>query len=76
MPLAGLIDIDLERKRMTKEIGRLEGLKKGIDSKLKNEKFLANAPEDVVANEREKQQNVTANLEKLRLNLESLDAAE
>ena len=54
LPLKGLIDTDKEIARLTKE---LEKLRKGIamtEGKLKNEKFLAKAPADVVQSEKEK----------------------
>jgi valyl-tRNA synthetase len=73
VPLEGLIDIELERKRLEKEIARVTGLVNGIDSKLGNAKFLSNAPEDVVAREHEKQAAFRLNLEKLHANLHSLD---
>ncbi len=73
VPLEGLIDIDLERKRLQKEIDRVTGLVNGIDSKLGNAKFLSNAPEDVIAREREKQAAFRLTLEKLHANLHSLD---
>ncbi|MCZ7554942.1 MAG: valine--tRNA ligase [Bacteroidia bacterium] len=73
VPLEGLIDIDVERKRLEKEIARVTGLVNGIDSKLGNAKFLSNAPEDVVARERDKQAAFRLNLEKLHANLHSLD---
>jgi valyl-tRNA synthetase len=72
VPLEGLIDIDVERTKTQKEIQRMEGLLKGIDSKLGNDKFLANAKPEVVEREKEKQENFRASLEKLRENLESL----
>lgn len=73
VPLEGLIDIELERKRLGKEIERVTGLLKGIDSKLGNAKFLSNAPDDVVARERDKQAAFRLTLEKLHANLHSLD---
>ena len=54
LPLTGLIDIEKETARLTKE---LEKLRKGIAStegKLNNEKFLSKAPAEVIAAEREK----------------------
>ncbi|MBQ7197876.1 MAG: valine--tRNA ligase [Selenomonadaceae bacterium] len=54
LPLKGLIDMEKEIARLTKE---LEKLRKGIamtEGKLNNEKFLAKAPADVVQSEREK----------------------
>ncbi|MBN1448416.1 MAG: class I tRNA ligase family protein, partial [Bacteroidetes bacterium] len=73
VPLEGLIDIDVERKRLHKEIDRVTGLLKGIDSKLGNAKFLENAPADVIEREHEKQVSFRRNLEKLHSNLHSLE---
>ena len=52
MPLAGLIDIDAERGRLGKEIGKSEKEIAGLEKKLANADFLARAPEDVVAEQR------------------------
>ncbi len=54
VPLAGLIDIDIEKKRLDKEIGRLSGVIKGANTKLSNPKFVENAPAKVVEHERNK----------------------
>ena len=54
LPLGGLIDVDAERARLTKAIGKIEGDIKKLESKLANEKFVANAKPEVVAGEREK----------------------
>ncbi len=48
VPLAGLVDIDAEKARIRKEIGKAEKEVKGIEKKLSNEKFLARAPKEVV----------------------------
>jgi len=72
VPLIGIIDLDAERKRLDKEIARLQGLIDGIERKLKNESFVAKAPRDVVEKEREKQRNMTLNMEKLKANLVAL----
>jgi valyl-tRNA synthetase len=52
MPLAGLIDIDAEKGRLGKEIGKSEKEIAGLEKKLANADFLARAPEDVVAEQR------------------------
>ncbi len=54
VPLAGLIDVAAEQARLKKEIAKLQGGLTGIVNKLSNEKFLANAPEAVVAKEQER----------------------
>ena len=74
MPLEGLIDIVVEKNRLVKEITRIEGLLKSIVSKLGNEKFVANAPPDVVEHEQLKQRNFTLTIEKLKENLTALEA--
>jgi valyl-tRNA synthetase len=72
IPLEGIIDLDAERKRLEKEIARLQGLVDGIERKLANASFVEKAPKNVVEKEREKQKNITMNMEKLKANLEQL----
>lgn len=73
VPLEGLIDLDKERKRIQKEIDRLEGFLKSIEGKLNNDGFVNNAPDDVVQREHDKKEDTETNLEKLRSILEELD---
>jgi valyl-tRNA synthetase len=73
VPLEGLIDIAVERQRLGKEIERIAGLLKGIDSKLGNAKFVENAPAEVVDREKDKQASFRRTLEKLHTNMHSLD---
>ena len=54
LPLGGLIDVDAERARLGKAIGKVETDIDKIEKKLGNEKFLANAKPEIVAGEREK----------------------
>ncbi|WP_285295809.1 valine--tRNA ligase [Aureimonas altamirensis] len=54
LPLEGIIDIAAEKARLAKAIARLEDEISRIDKKLQNERFVANAPEEVVEQEREK----------------------
>jgi valyl-tRNA synthetase len=73
IPLEGLIDLDVERQRIQKEIARLEGSLSGIDKKLSNEKFVANAAPEVVEKERTKQKDWIENLNKLKEILSNLN---
>ena len=57
VPLAGLIDKAAEATRLEKEIGKLEKNLLGITAKLSNAKFVDNAPEEIVATERERQRS-------------------
>ncbi len=72
VPLAGLIDIDKEQSRLDKEIERLKKLIRGAESKLSNDKFISNAPENVVMHEKEKLQNCKEQLELVRKNRKEL----
>lgn len=56
IPMAGLIDKQVELDRLTKEIARIEGEVQRIEGKLSNASFVDKAPEAVVAKEKEKLQ--------------------
>ncbi len=48
LPLAGVIDIAVEKARLDKEVGKLDAEIGQIDKKLGNEQFVAKAPEEVI----------------------------
>ena len=54
IPLAGLIDKDAELQRLHKKMQKHEQDIKRLEAKLNNNKFVANAPEEVVNKEKEK----------------------
>jgi valyl-tRNA synthetase len=66
LPLEGLIDFAAERARIGRETKRLEGEVKRLEGKLGNAKFVANAPEEVVAEEREKLARYADELARMR----------
>ncbi len=68
------IDVAKERERLTKERERLENLQRGAQGKLGNERFVAGAPEDVVANERKKLQTALEGLAAVDAALSALDS--
>jgi valyl-tRNA synthetase len=74
LPLEGVIDFDAERGRITKEVTRLDGEMKRLDGKLSNERFVANAPEEVVAEQREKLAEYRSQREKMIEALERLSS--
>jgi len=54
VPLAGLIDKEAELARLDREIAKLDKNIQILSGKLNNQKFVDNAPPEVVAKEREK----------------------
>jgi len=72
LPLEGIIDIAAEKARLDKETKRLSGEIEKIDKKLGNAQFLERAPEEVVAEQRERRAEYAAALEKVRSALEML----
>ena len=55
VPLGALIDVEAEIAKAEAELKRLQGFIIGVQKKLSNERFVANAPEAVVALERKKE---------------------
>lgn len=72
VPMAGLIDVTAEAARLTKEIEKLSKEIQRVEGKLGNQKFVANAPEAVVAKEQEKLANYQTDLSKLNDQLEKI----
>ncbi|MGI8724019.1 MAG: valine--tRNA ligase [Methyloceanibacter sp.] len=75
LPLAGVIDIDAESKRLKREIDRVGSEIKQLDAKLANEKFVSRAPEHVVEEQRERKTEAVAVAAKLTQALKRLEAA-
>ncbi len=72
IPLAGLIDMDAERKRLAKEIEKAQKEIEQIDRKLGNEAFVAKAPEKVVILQKERRAGYAAEVETLQTALDGL----
>jgi valyl-tRNA synthetase len=70
LSLKGIIDLDAENKRLQRELAKAEANVKRLDAKLANERFIANVPEEVVEEEKEKLEE--ANLQRAKI----LDALE
>jgi valyl-tRNA synthetase len=75
LPLKGVIDLSAERTRLDKEIAKADADIKRVDAKLGNEKFVANAPEEIVEEEKEKREAAVARKEKILEALERLKNA-
>ncbi|HGO5816214.1 TPA: valine--tRNA ligase [Mannheimia haemolytica] len=74
IPMAGFINKEAELARLTKEMDKLKGEVARIEGKLSNEAFVAKAPEQVIAKEREKMQEYLSGLEKLQVQYQEIEA--
>ncbi len=72
IPLEGLIDINVERARIEKELSRLLNSFNGVRKKLENENFVSKAPADVIEKEKNKLADWEKALEKLQAILDDL----
>ncbi len=72
IPLEGLIDLEQERGRLEKEIGRVTQLLEKSSKKLSNEDFLKRAPREIIQKEKAKKEEYSRMLEKLNQNLEGI----
>lgn len=66
LPLAGLIDVEKETQRLSKELAAMEKDLKRAGGKLNNAGFLAKAPEDVIAKERAKYEELSGKIEAVK----------
>ena len=72
LPLAGLIDKEEEIARLENELNRLNGELKRVKGKLSNEKFVSNAPTDIVDAERQKEAGYQSQYDEVENRLSSL----
>jgi valyl-tRNA synthetase len=75
LPLKGVIDFSAEKARLDKELARADADIKRVDAKLGNEKFVANAPEEIVEEEKEKREAAVERKAKIVEALERLNKA-
>jgi len=66
LPLEGVVDLPAEAARLSKEIGKLDGELGKMDAKLNNKDFIGRAPEEVVEELRERREDASASVAKLR----------
>ncbi|WP_272022000.1 valine--tRNA ligase [Olleya namhaensis] len=72
IPMDGAIDVEAEIVKLTEELNYTEGFLKSVQKKLSNERFVAGAPEQVVASEKKKEADALAKIETLKSSLASL----
>jgi valyl-tRNA synthetase len=65
LPLAGVIDLAVEKARLQKEVGKLDGEITGVDKKLGNEQFVAKAPEEVIEEQKARRAAASDRREKI-----------
>ncbi len=73
VPLSKNIDVAAEKDRLAKELEYNKGFLKSVEIKLANEKFIANAKPELVANERKKQADAEAKIKAIEEQLTGLD---
>ena len=72
IPFAELVDVAQETERLRKEENRLEGELARVNGMLSNERFLSRAPEEKIAQEREKLAKYTQMMEQVKQRLAQL----
>ena len=70
--IGNLIDVEAETAKLTAEVQRLEGFLAGIEKKLSNERFVANAPAAVVEMERKKKADAESKIAALKESISKL----
>lgn len=66
LPLAGMVDLEEERRRISKDLAEAEKELQRAQNKLANEGFITKAPPEVVAKERQKAESLLATVERLK----------
>jgi valyl-tRNA synthetase len=72
IPISGVIDVEAEIVKIEEELKYTKGFLQSVQNKLSNERFVNNAPEQVIAVERQKQADAAAKIETLEKSLASL----
>ena len=72
IPITGNINIEEEIAKLSEELKYIQGFLKSVQSKLSNEKFVAGAPEKVLANEKQKEADTLAKIGTIEQSLASL----
>jgi valyl-tRNA synthetase len=72
IPMNESVDIESELKKLQEELDYTQGFLKAVQKKLSNQRFVDNAPEKVVAIERQKEADALAKIETLKSSLKSL----
>jgi valyl-tRNA synthetase len=72
IPMGDAIDVEAEKAKLEEELKYTEGFLKSVQKKLSNERFVNNAPEQVIKIERQKEADAMAKIETLKASLSNL----
>jgi valyl-tRNA synthetase len=72
IPMESDINVEEEKVKLLAELKYIEGFLQSVQKKLSNERFVSGAPEQVIANERNKEADALAKIETIKASLESL----
>ena len=72
IPMDGAINVEEEIEKLTEELKYTEGFLKSVQKKLSNERFVNNAPAQVVGSEKKKEADALAKIETINKSLKSL----
>ena len=72
VPMGGLVNTEEEKAKLEAELDRQRKFLASVRAKLSNEKFVAHAPEAVIATERKKESDCLTRIEALEASLSSL----
>ena len=73
MPLSELVDLEQEKKRLEKELGQRKNELAGLEARLNNPAFTSKAPEQVVAGQRARAEELKSLIAKLEESLASME---
>jgi valyl-tRNA synthetase len=72
IPITGNIDVDAEINKLEEELKYTKGFLQSVQVKLSNEKFVANAKPEIIANERNKEADALAKIATIEQSLAGL----
>ncbi len=72
IPMGSDINLKEEKSKLEEELKYTKGFLKSVQKKLNNERFVNNAPDQVIKNERQKEADALAKIETIKASLRSL----
>lgn len=72
IPMEAEINVEEEKVKLLEELKYTEGFLQSVQKKLSNERFVSSAPEQIIANERNKEADALAKIETIKASLASL----